>query len=330
MKKPIFILGAHKSGTSLLRSLFDAHSDVFTVPIEVHFFQQLRLWVDYSFRKTRPEKLSREQFVNNAKNWVRHCNASEDYQADSVARGLFNLQRFDEAIETGITAAASGCSADLQGWFKAYINAIYYSLAGSELSGDLRIAEKSVENAEFAADLQAMFPDAVFIHIVRNPYANLVSIRKYKSRQRYPWLGHSYRALYNSYYFLHRNRRLISNYHVIRYEDLVEQPKAAVEFICCSVDLAFTDSMLQPSYLGQPWSGNSTSLEQFDGISSARVNAWKSEITSLEIELINRYLVHVVDEFGYQVQTNEKSVFLPVKKESLKEYIANRVLLHVG
>lgn len=330
MKKPIFILGAHKSGTSLLRSLFDAHSDVFAVPIEVHFFQHLRFWVDYSFRKTSPEKHSWEQFVNNTKNWIRQCNTSEDFQADSVARGLFDLKRFDDAIETGIAPTTSGYSADLQGWLKAYINAIYYSLYGSELPEALRVAEKSVENAEFAADLQAMFPDAVFIHIIRNPYANLVSIRKYKSSQRFPWLGHSYRALYNSCYYLYRNRRLMNNYHVIRYEDLVEQPKAAVEFLCCSVDLACTDSMLRPSYLGKPWGGNSTSRERFDGISSARVNAWKSEITPLEVELINRYLGHVVDDFGYQVYTNKKSVFLPVKMESLKEYIANRVLVYVG
>ena len=38
MENPVFILGSHKSGTSLLRNLLDGISGFFVIPIEAHFF----------------------------------------------------------------------------------------------------------------------------------------------------------------------------------------------------------------------------------------------------------------------------------------------------
>ena len=38
MTDPIFLLGSHKSGTSLLRSLLDGHPDLDVLPREAHFF----------------------------------------------------------------------------------------------------------------------------------------------------------------------------------------------------------------------------------------------------------------------------------------------------
>jgi hypothetical protein len=334
MHKPIFLLGAHKSGTSLLRSLFDGHKDVFVVPIEAHFFQHMKWWVDYSLRRTVPAKLTLDQFIINIKAWVKHYNESEDYQADSVARGIFNLRRFNDYVEEFINTAPGQVgnlfNVDTGTLFKVYVKAIHYSIYGSRLPETGRIVEKSVENVEFAMDLQAMFPDAVFIHIVRNPYANLVSIRKYMTRDYYPKLRPIYKSLYNTYYFLYRNRRLIKNYLVIKYEDLAQNPEPVIKHICDVAGLELTPSMFEPTFMGKPWKGNSTSPEQFKGISPNRINTWQSEIAPLEVELINKYLRHVVEEFEYGDFKMKKSVFIPVRKESLKAYIANRFLWCAG
>ena len=37
-KNYVFILGQHKSGSSLLRSLLDGHPDLFVIPVETHYF----------------------------------------------------------------------------------------------------------------------------------------------------------------------------------------------------------------------------------------------------------------------------------------------------
>jgi hypothetical protein len=55
---PIFIAGTHKSGTSLIRSLFDGHSNIYSIPMETHYFQLNKFWVDNEYRKQNPIKLN--------------------------------------------------------------------------------------------------------------------------------------------------------------------------------------------------------------------------------------------------------------------------------
>ncbi|MGI8607235.1 MAG: sulfotransferase, partial [Gaiellaceae bacterium] len=54
LKRPVFILGAHKSGTSLLRSLLDATPGFFVLPKEPHFFAYSGRWIDYPLRRRQP------------------------------------------------------------------------------------------------------------------------------------------------------------------------------------------------------------------------------------------------------------------------------------
>lgn len=61
VESPIFILGCHKSRTSLLRALFDGHDDLFVVPFETHFFQRTGHVIDYAFRKSAARRLSVEE-----------------------------------------------------------------------------------------------------------------------------------------------------------------------------------------------------------------------------------------------------------------------------
>ena len=63
MSRPIFLLGCHKSGTSLLRSLLDGHPDLFVIPIETHFFQATGHWTDYRMRRSWPKRMEREALI---------------------------------------------------------------------------------------------------------------------------------------------------------------------------------------------------------------------------------------------------------------------------
>ena len=53
---PVFILGSHKSGTSLLRSLLDSHPKLYIIPFETHFIASLGRWVQYSYRRQKPNE----------------------------------------------------------------------------------------------------------------------------------------------------------------------------------------------------------------------------------------------------------------------------------
>jgi hypothetical protein len=324
MQRPIFILGAHKSGTSLLRALFDNHPDVFTVPVEAHFFENMAWWVDYAYRRTLPARITRNGFIERAMAWMRAYNTSADPEADSIAKDIFDETEFRTALGRLLPAAPP--DQEPVAYFEAFTGAIYRAIWREPLDPARRIVEKSVENAEYAHDLYTLFPEARFIHIIRNPYANLVSIRKYKGGKRYPWIGPAIRSLYNANYFLYRNRRLLPHYYQIKYEDLVRAPEPLIRTLCSAVELDFRGSMLRPTFLGKPWGGNSTDGQPFEGISSERLHAWLQEIIPLEVGLVNKFLPHVLVDFEYERLEPSGSVYRRARDEPLKHFIANRLV----
>ncbi len=177
LTKPVFILGSHKSGSSLLRSLLDGHPDLFTIPTEAHYFQYTGDWVNYSLRYAWPQEMDLEEKMNSLVRLVEKKNSHYDPYADSTIAGRIDVEAFKSHL---FSSAISNISPNL---FQVYAEALYYSLYKKELPDTIRVLEKSVENAEFAASLRQMFPDCRFIHIVRNPYASLVAIRKSKTKK---------------------------------------------------------------------------------------------------------------------------------------------------
>ena len=316
MKKPIFLLGAHKSGTSLLRSLLDCHPQLFVIPFEAHFFQISNYWVDYRFRKTRPPYKSIPEAKHVMKSHVKFVNESREKMTDSLLYGKLDIDAFEEKLRVNVDTFSE--------LIDLYVRSIHFSLFHSELPDDTMIVEKSVENAEFAQDIIQMYPDAKFVHIVRNPYANLVSIRRYISKRGYPFIGNALLSLNNSFYYLYRNQRLIENYMIIKYEDLVTQPDKTIKRVADYLGIDFTETLLLPTSLGESWGGNSSRGIQFEGISPDNLNIWHSEINHLEKYYINRLFKFLLDDYDYKVLPTHRSPFWPVRGERPKAYILNR------
>ncbi len=319
-QEPIFLLGAHKSGTSLLRSIFDGHSKLFVIPIEAHFFPLTGYWVEYEYWKQKPTQLSTDKIVEKLTSWITTCNNAEDRLSDSVAKGIFNVQHFKNHISELTTDANEKIR------IERYFESIYFSLFGKAPSENLRIVEKSVENPEVAVYYQKIFPKAKFIHIVRNPYANIVSLRKFKSvKYGYPLMPRVIRTLQNSYYYLYKNQQIIENYKVIKYEALVENPRAIIADLCDFLSIDFEDTLMTPSFLGKPWSGNSTTGKLFKGIEASNLNRWQQEIYPMEVFFINKLFRHVLHKYGYKIFEQSGSFWRRAKNENLQRYIYNRL-----
>ena len=158
-----------------------------------------------------------------------------------------------------------------------------------------------------------------------DPYATLVAIRRHLSQSQYPYLGRALDALENSYYYLYQNPVLVPDYMVIRYEDLVAQPRETVERVAEFLDVRFSESLLEPTVLGSPWAGNSTSGQRFEGISTLPLRLWKPLVTPLEIAVVNRLFGHVLHDHGYERIVSPRSVYRPCPGERPKIYLANRL-----
>ncbi|MGD1875328.1 MAG: sulfotransferase [Mastigocoleus sp.] len=320
MQNPIFILGSHKSGSSLIRSMLDNHPELFVIPTESHYFQYTGHWVDYRLRYASPKDMDKQSLIESLIQLVERKNNHSDPYGDSVINGKFNVAKFKAFLE-------ESCFESPQELFENYVKGLHLSLTGEYLPEHINPVEKSVEHAEFAVFLQQMFPACRFIHIVRNPYASLVAIRKSKTKKNYPLVSDFVLSLQNSYYNLYKNQRLLSNYLVVTYEDLLTHTEKTMQTIANFLDIKFVDSLLTPTLMGGSWNGNSSSGVGFTKISSAPLEKWKSQINDLEIRLVNSFLQPVLEKFGYEQLKPKKSKFYPITGEGLETYLKNRSLL---
>jgi hypothetical protein len=320
---PVFLLGSHKSGSSLLRSLLDGHPQLAVLPKETHLFQFTNHWVDYRRRRNVPQPLDRGQLIDGLIEHIRNDTRGDDPYADAPGFAY----RMD-VLEPRLRALDP---ADMPAFFRGYMQAAYEAGAGRPPTPGTVLVEKSVEHAEFAYVLARYFPGARFVHIVRNPYATLVAVRRMlqKKSGRFPYLWPMAASLYNSYHHLFTNRLALPNYLCIRFEDLVQDTRASMERIAGFLGVDYLDLLTRPTSLGERWQGNSTTNEAFHGISQRPLEEWKGRITDYEIAVGNLIAEPVLDAFGYE-RLQAAHPYRRVKGERPKTYAANRAALLLG
>lgn len=329
-QNPIFVLGCHKSGTTLLRNLFDGHGDLFVIPTEIHFFANLGYSVKYSFRSQKARQLSVEQIKTNFINWIEKRN-SEGYKlGDGFTKNRWNISVLKNYLASSNLTSTKEIS-------DTFHSALYKSIYGTEIPGTKRIVEKSVENSEFVFEWLKLYPNAKFIHIIRNPYSNLVSLRKYiskkssnkRSRDKFPHLRNPINSMIDSFYDLRRNKRVVDNYLVVRYEDLVTNTISVMKKAADFINIEYDDILIVPTLFSEQWQGNSTRGEKFEGVSNTNLENWKNEITDFEINVVNNLFEDILEEYNYEkVKPHKTSIWKKAPKENFVNYLLNRYLVY--
>ncbi len=92
------------------------------------------------------------------------------------------------------------------------------------------------------------FPEGHVLHVVRNPYSGYADTKKRPfplSLARYTWTWNlcQHKALTYA-------ERYPKNFHILRFEDLVANPKAAMTRLCGQLGLSYSDTCLYPSWNG--------------------------------------------------------------------------------
>jgi hypothetical protein len=319
MENPIFILGAHKSGTSLFRSLLDNHPELYVIPFETHLFNNLGYPISYEYFKQHHNNI--KFFIDNCTKHLNHINNAKDKYADSINIDRFDINTFIEEISK--TQGVSNANELII----SYFSSVYKSDKQVEFDSSKRIVEKSVTHHEYALELAHIFPEAKFIHIIRNPYANWVALRKYKSLNNTggPLLYRIANTFINSYYFLYRNQRLINNYKILKYEDLLMDSEKTMIEISNFLDIQYNENLLQPTNNGTLWKGNSTSDRKFNGLHSSNINEWQKHIKAIDIYYVNKLFKHILNDFNYNILSNKKGFYKKLPYENFNKYLLNRI-----
>ncbi|MEL6338649.1 MAG: sulfotransferase [Myxococcota bacterium] len=332
-KPPVFVVGNPKSGTSLMQSLLDGHPELFVSPVEFKLFKffdtpslpPANLPVGRVRRRTAPLSVGLGDFAEIKQAILRSWDFKQLLEGEELERRVRVSQSdFDrELFKREFLAEQANSSRDVYlHMFRAL------RLATKLVSHDaLRVSvEKTPHLEEHAELLSKWFDGARFVHLLRNPYANVYSIHR-NERKRHRRIG-TYMMMCHSFYFLERNLEFVPNYLCIRYEDLVSSPEQTMRRVAKHLGIRFEETMMTPTVLGKPWGGNSSSSTRFQRVSSDSLEAYRERIPAIDIAIINKLFSGVMNKWDYELVPKPRlRHWIPSLREDPLTYLENRYFL---
>lgn len=268
--KRIFLVGAPRSGTTILQSLLAAHPKITSFP-ETKFFHHL--WTDRLSRKL-PDRLH------------------DFFHKDIRRPDLYDSAEINQRQST----------TDRVNWFVGILD----KLATEE--GNSIWLEKTPEHVYFIDSILDYLPDAKFIHIVRNPLDVVASMRKATQDPTTNHLWHGEWSLefcvsrWNSAALASYSCARSTQHHlIVKYEDLLADKIRLLSECCFFIDVPYDVEMIrnyQTKALelaqGFPW---------HDGIDRAIEPAatpkYKTALSEREIEYVLQNTAQLRERFGY-------------------------------
>ena len=281
MGAPFFIVGASRSGTTMMRLLLNAHSRI-GVPKEMAYFERcaiagaLETWQNPVFKQGDYAAFV-QAFLK------RRSIALEGLDTDQLAKEILADELIN--LERPIRVA-------LDAWTKK---------EGKETWG-----EKTPKNLFYVDKIYEMMPDARFIYIIRDPRAVVNSMNRFARfvddsiLNAFNWLQaaeYGYQLLMRS---VPSEKRLS-----IKYEHLVSDVEGTTRRICTFLDEPFEDEMLAFYMKSRgdlhPNAGQLGGVDTLtQPISTVSVDKWRDQLQARDIALVEAVCADAMQVHGYE------------------------------
>ena len=277
-RPPIFIVGAPRSGTTLLATMLASHSAI-SCGAETHFFPYL----EGNYPQITPV-IRDAAWPTKATEFVAAIAVEDHPVAD-----LF-----------GVTPPAIYSYLSTR---KPSIQALLESLTEQHrlATGKHRWAEKTPNHILHLATLRRLYPTAKVIRIVRDPRDVALSMAA-----KLPWASSA--PLDNAYLidrwyrqgkaFFERDRLA----YTLCYETLITEPKSTLKQLCDFIQEPFEPAMLNTEAAAQytaphhePWK---TQVSQ--GLDPSRCLAWQKRLPDADLKAISTVCQEMIKDFGYR------------------------------
>lgn len=286
--EPFFIIGAQRSGTTLLRLMLNAHSRI-AIPEEGTFWMPL-------LRKygSSPQKKIHGHRLRSYLDYIKNNPQFRLWGCDQ--KDFFEII---ERREHGCTLAEL-----MVGLYSGY--ARYH---GKSLFGD-----KTPSFFRMVPALNQLFPDARFINLVRDGRDIYLSAQKMDSAGRnisvaaMEWnfkVRQAARALQG----LGPERRI-----TVRYEDLIGDPHATLEKICNFLMINFESAMLDYWRNSNRFIGAHHSDLIFRPVSSVSIEKWRKQLSMKEIGCYQLIAGNTLRAYGYEIDRNAAGKFQSISR----------------
>lgn len=273
--RPVFICGHPKSGTSLLRALLDSHPELLVYPEETVFF---RRYLPIARGKSIEEKLRlADELLLHIFSWNQI--APPPSQKDFPDRDYSDVP-FLKVRAAYRQLISEGIRHDGDLLFNAMLA---YGQVTEYLSDESkRWVEKTPYNERYIKHILKWWPEALFIHVIRDPRDNFASYQRKHPQWSAEAFARSWRnsALEGLDY---QQKLGPEHYWVLRYEDFVLQPEASIAHLCMFLDIQDHPTLRTPTRNGKPWAGNSMFGENFQGIDTTPLGRWKERLSPEDI-----------------------------------------------
>ena len=273
-KGPIFIVGAGRSGTTLLRLMLHNHSQIAIPPesqILMEFYKIIPLFNDLK----DPENC--EKFINL---FLTHPRIK--------AWGLHKSDILNLKEKIG---------------FRDIISTIYQSFANKEAKS--RWGEKTPKYIHQVGQLIKIFPNCKIIHLIRDGRDVIAS--QLKSFHRY----HFYTSALNWNKIMTINEKLQSDpdhFMNVHYENLIQNPKDTLKNICQFINESFEEKMLD--FHSSSAASKTTEDEKHhhhvtQPISASYIGKYKNDLATHQTKLIESVCHHYLVKNKYFIENPE-------------------------
>jgi len=287
---PVFVIGSPRSGTSLFRLLLGNHKNI-VIPPEGGFI----IWLLQKYGSINSNDISSERFISDFIYDVQSCKKMYTWEMNSEL-----LQNFLKTL--ALSNYAELCMA------------IYAFYAKKFEKNTLLWGDKNNFYLNHLQELYSLYPEARFIHIVRDGRDIACSYREVmqiKSSSRFApilpidikdiatgWTGNAKKI--DAFFGELPVERKFS----IKYEDLVAIPEITLSNICEFLDLNTDKNMvnfhIENKRLAlEPKDTLDWKKRTLSPISEATVGRYKTELSLNEINIFNEFSIETLEKYQY-------------------------------
>ncbi len=167
------------------------------------------------------------------------------------------------------------------------------------------VMDKSLDSISYADELMELFPDMLFLNVVRDPRAQVASMNKA--------IIHDFHSLLNARTWVRANDQakvLAAKYPekvlTIRYEDFISNQAEVIQQICEFFGITFSEKMLDISHSDEAksiakrsalWESNNSAPIK------ANVEKFRKSLSDKEIEIIETLAAEHMNYYGYELIT---------------------------
>jgi hypothetical protein len=282
LRKIIFIIGVGRSGTTLLMTMLNAHSEI-CFPPETTFLHR---------------------YICNPK-----IHRIIEKKNQSFFHSLLNKDTNFKRIGMKPEHIISNLSFNMD-LKKIYLNMLNKYAASKNKS---IIGDKYPRNLELLPEMKFLFPDAYIIHIIRDPRDVIASRLKTWWGQRRNFISHVGITREMLKLASEQGRKLYGErYHELRYEDLLSDPEKELIEVCKKIGVSYEKKMLN-------FQESASQIVQKEELAHKRNNLkplirnniekWKKDLSLLKVVLIEAGCRRNMKTYRYEKKYEIFSLF---------------------